>query len=316
MKEKNILIIPDIHGRVFWKEAVSKTSFDKVVFLGDYLDPYYHDMILHDITKDTAVENFKEIIGYKKAHPKSTVLLLGNHDCTYLYGRSICYSRCDDFRYDDIRRLFKENKDQFQLAFDIVMRKRRYVFSHAGISIKWMDRNMAGWTSDNMVELLNDANAATLTSINPEETPFAAALAITGKYRGRSTDDYASPVWMDAELMHESAQLEGITQIVGHTQRISRWPVITLDAIYADCGGHAFVLNSYGSIRRVDGKRCVNGVPDPFDPYRGKNTSRSIEFDCFDRPYCLKCGSRDIHERGGTFVNAYRCNACGAKEYF
>ena len=63
---------------MFWKEAVSKTSFDKVVFLGDYLGPYFHDMILHDITKYTAVENFKEIICYKKENPESTVLLLGN----------------------------------------------------------------------------------------------------------------------------------------------------------------------------------------------------------------------------------------------
>lgn len=35
----NILIIPDVHGRTFWKYAIDK--YDKVIFLGDYLDPYF-----------------------------------------------------------------------------------------------------------------------------------------------------------------------------------------------------------------------------------------------------------------------------------
>ena len=36
-----ILIIPDIHGRSFWIEPCSHIDeFDKVIFLGDYHDPY------------------------------------------------------------------------------------------------------------------------------------------------------------------------------------------------------------------------------------------------------------------------------------
>ena len=35
----NILIIPDIHGRTFWKECI-KCECDEIIFLGDYLDPY------------------------------------------------------------------------------------------------------------------------------------------------------------------------------------------------------------------------------------------------------------------------------------
>ena len=39
---KRILVIPDVHGRTFWKEPVGKyiNVVDRVVFLGDYLDPY------------------------------------------------------------------------------------------------------------------------------------------------------------------------------------------------------------------------------------------------------------------------------------
>ena len=34
------LIIPDIHCRKFWRESINEDKVDKVIFLGDYLDPY------------------------------------------------------------------------------------------------------------------------------------------------------------------------------------------------------------------------------------------------------------------------------------
>ena len=37
---KKILIIPDVHGRTFWKSAVESGDYEKIVFLGDYTDPY------------------------------------------------------------------------------------------------------------------------------------------------------------------------------------------------------------------------------------------------------------------------------------
>lgn len=58
-----ILVIPDVHGRTFWhvaKEIID--SVDKVVFLGDYLDPYYHE----NISKLDTIANFKEILEFKK----------------------------------------------------------------------------------------------------------------------------------------------------------------------------------------------------------------------------------------------------------
>ena len=46
---KEILVIPDIHGRIFWKDA---TKFDgEIIFLGDYVDPYPHEFKDQDINK-------------------------------------------------------------------------------------------------------------------------------------------------------------------------------------------------------------------------------------------------------------------------
>ena len=46
MDTRKQIIIPDVHGREFWREAVKGIDEDThVVFLGDYLDPYEDDGI-------------------------------------------------------------------------------------------------------------------------------------------------------------------------------------------------------------------------------------------------------------------------------
>ena len=75
-----VLVLPDVHGREFWKKPCENIDdFDKVVFLGDYLDPYDFD----GITVKMAIENFKQIIDFAKKNTDKVVLLLGNHDMPY-----------------------------------------------------------------------------------------------------------------------------------------------------------------------------------------------------------------------------------------
>lgn len=41
-----LLIVPDVHGRTFWKYATKHIDeYERVVFLGDYLDPYPRECI-------------------------------------------------------------------------------------------------------------------------------------------------------------------------------------------------------------------------------------------------------------------------------
>ena len=71
-----VLILPDIHGRKFWKKPCENIdNYDKVVFLGDYLDPYNFEFI----SVEEAIKNFKEIIELKRNNMDKVVLLLGNH---------------------------------------------------------------------------------------------------------------------------------------------------------------------------------------------------------------------------------------------
>lgn len=84
MKQKDnnpiLLIIPDIHGRLFWISSTRKYPDLPVIFLGDYLDPYTH---YEGILPSEALANFKEIIDFKKANMERVTLLLGNHDIHY-----------------------------------------------------------------------------------------------------------------------------------------------------------------------------------------------------------------------------------------
>ena len=62
MKQKDtnpiLLIIPDIHGRLFWISSTRKYPDLPVIFLGDYLDPYTH---YEDILPSEALERFRRI---------------------------------------------------------------------------------------------------------------------------------------------------------------------------------------------------------------------------------------------------------------
>jgi predicted MPP superfamily phosphohydrolase len=125
---KEILIIPDVHGRSFWKEAVDSKDYEKIIFLGDYTDPYE----MEGITDDMAVDNFKSIIDYKQQNPDKVVLLLGNHDLHYY--SEYYYELAGGVRYDPIaaitlQRLFQENSRLFQLAWETDWGEKHYLFS-------------------------------------------------------------------------------------------------------------------------------------------------------------------------------------------
>ena len=38
--EKKWIVIPDVHGRKFWRDVVKGNEDKRIIFLGDYLDPY------------------------------------------------------------------------------------------------------------------------------------------------------------------------------------------------------------------------------------------------------------------------------------
>ena len=106
-----LIIIPDVHGRQFWRSAARGHEEEKIIFLGDYVDPYAWEEIL----PGEAFKELRDIIAFKEEHPDNVVLLLGNHDLGYL-DPSICTCRRDSYRAEKIRREFEDNLDLFDIV--------------------------------------------------------------------------------------------------------------------------------------------------------------------------------------------------------
>lgn len=73
----SILIIPDVHGRSFWKEPIEKykEQYDKIIFLGDFSDSYNFE----NITRKETIKILKDVIDFKINNMDKTILLIGNH---------------------------------------------------------------------------------------------------------------------------------------------------------------------------------------------------------------------------------------------
>ena len=245
-----ILIIPDIHGRNFWKEAVEK-NIDKVekrIFLGDYLDPYPWE----GITRKEAIANFQEIIDFKKENKDKVVLLLGNHDFPYIDKRHFhTRSRYDSSNAHHIEEMFRSHKSLFQLADEALIDGKRFLFTHAGLTPQWYERNK---------KLIGELTVDNLNGL--QDTPQGImGLCEVSRARG-GWDRYGSMVWCDVNEMAQITQLlkdkEGVSvndklpwdyQVFGHSQQIEH-PIITKEFACLDCR-KAFILTDEGGFQEV-----------------------------------------------------------------
>ena len=182
-----MIIIPDIHGRSFWKEAVKGRETEEIVFLGDFMDPYSDE----NIFPDDALVNFKEIVEFKKQHPDNVVLLVGNHDLHYFYVSFDATSRYCRYLAQDIRELFIHNIELFQLAYEKDIAGKHFVFSHAYIHKLWLNDlyGKGRWRKKSVIKRLNKDFQRYLYGLGYALDSFSC-------YRG-GYESYGSMVWAD-----------------------------------------------------------------------------------------------------------------------
>lgn len=277
MKKKDIqmLIVPDVHGRSFWKDAVYSHPDIPVVFLGDYLDQYGEE----HITDEIAFSVLREIIALKRSRPESVHVLLGNHDMAYVDSRITCgrHKWLDEF---DVKRIYKDAEDCFDLAYDQVIGRKRFLFSHAGIS--------RGWLSLHKEMIQGMPFCAALFDLM-YKTPdlrdiIIDALTDVSMIRwGQSR--FGSMIWADVhEMMHPEMQIPGFVQVFGHSQQ-EKEPCCLKDHAYCvDCR-RVFYIDSAGDIRSYDDDRVVGDEKYIFLDIDGVITSESSHY-YFD-PDCI-----------------------------
>lgn len=217
MKENTILVCGDIHGRKFWKKPCENIEpYDKVIFLGDYLDPYDFE----HISVPEAIDNFEEIIDFKKKNNDKVILLIGNHDCSYAFkdyfNLSSYHCRHSSMFHKTISGIFEKNKDLFQLAYAY----NDILFTHAGVESGWLDNVVKCDKTD-----INDI-ADTLNSLIKDSDGIKKLFCITDQRGGR--DRFGSCVWTDVhDIMWDVNRLHypettlrpihKIKQVFGHT---------------------------------------------------------------------------------------------------
>ena len=246
---KRILIIPDVHGRDFWKEPVKqelKNSETSIIFLGDYTDPYSSEWEPNFDCLQHTVDNFKEIIELKKQNPDRISLLLGNHDCGYAIGDTICSSRMDRLHRSELEKLFKENRELFQIAKEHDIAGKHFVFSHAGILKGWVRSVWGEEADDTDFKVVDSLNNAWLV----DDWSILNYLGDYDTYRGWGGLQCGSPVWSDIRSwIRVTPEKTYGFNIVGHTQLKKQ---LVLDQIAdLDCR-KAFYIDDQGVLRSYD----------------------------------------------------------------
>lgn len=283
MRNIEVLIIPDVHGRTFWKDAIAKFPKEEfpnlqIIFLGDYLDPYTG---YEPITKEQAFENFQEIIDLKYEDPRVT-LLIGNHDWHYFVNLDTC--RMDHAREKDIEILFTRNMPIFRLHKIIELDGCKYLFTHAGISQNWLN-NIASMAKDEFNKwdpgTLSPTNIVdnqtiqdykwikAMSHINEtfdfelleqalhqfDNSFYTCSISMISRDRG-GWFPYGSLIWADVHEHLYNEDLKGFYQIFGHTMT---YPSGQKDYAISPRGhcwamldaSQAFVLDTEGNIEPI-----------------------------------------------------------------
>ena len=221
------LVLGDTHGRSFWKLAVNIEQPDRVIFIGDYFDSF-------DLNTETQVNNFLDILEYKKTGGKEVILLIGNHDHHYYpeigYTGTSGYQQVGKFQIEPI---IDQNRQHLQMAYQM----NNYLFSHAGVSTVFMDMIFGkdGWNIDKVADELNE-----LFRYKPH------AFEFTG-WDPYGNDDKQTPIWIrPTALMRankKTALKSKYIQIFGHTQNDG----ISLNHINKAAGGKYYNIDCLGT---------------------------------------------------------------------
>lgn len=246
-----LLVLGDIHGRKFWKKPCENIeNYDKVIFLGDYFDPYDFEKI----TIPDCIENFNEIIELKKNNTDKVVLLLGNHDYPYVsndyYKFSRWHCRHSSIYHDEIHELFETNKEYFKIAHV----EEDILFTHAGVESGWLDNVVKCKETD--INKICDV----LNSLNDNAKSLKKLYYITSQRGGY--DRYGSCVWADVhDIIWDIDSLNNPETIAKPIQKIKQVFGHTLQAYYDINGNVAFGQ----AIERKNIKMLDNAKPYELD---------------------------------------------------
>lgn len=194
------IILGDIHGRTIWEDIVKKETYDLVIFLGDYFDTR------DDIESTQQIENFTNIMKFKRENIDKVIVLIGNHDFHYTYGTNDIYSGYQQLKKYDFGDLIEEaiRTNLIQVCYV----EDGFIFSHAGVTRTWC-KNIFGDVpnNDELEEKINDL-------LHYRQSAFEFTMGKNFSYSG--DDICQTPIWVRSKSLKQD-KIDGLIQIVGHT---------------------------------------------------------------------------------------------------
>ena len=195
-----IVALGDTHGRSKWKEiVVEQKDADMIVFIGDYFDAKDGGY-----SANRQIENFKEIVQFKRDNPSKVVLLIGNHDFHYLNGVDETYSSYQFGYAKEINSVLQPAVDEGLLQ--MCYQYSSYFFSHAGLTKTWSNNN--GIDMNNLEDSVNEL-------FRNDIVKFKFTMGDNYSYGGN--DITQTPIWVRPQSLVKD-MVDDIICIVGHTQ--------------------------------------------------------------------------------------------------
>lgn len=164
-----VLVIPDIHLKPWMvkkaKELMHKESFDKAVFLGDFVDDW-------DEVKNIGLynETFDATHDFLKEFPES-LICIGNHDISYVWNK--WQSGFSNYAVDTVRCRLKELKRLVpaeNIAF--IHRIDTVLFSHAGLCESFVQEHFEHPEAFGIDELIAEINCMRVDDLWRDNSPL------------------------------------------------------------------------------------------------------------------------------------------------
>ena len=231
-----ILCIPDLHGRKFWRKTLFNNvdKVDKIIFLGDYLDPYPEEIMMapelmecnNFYDSENLLKMLEDIVSLKKNEPNKFILLTGNHTDSYIWSKFKAASRTDYDSWEIYHKFFLENLSLFNLVYT----QDNVIFSHAGISQGWTERvwKKLEYPADGLISVMEIAIMLRDTPLNEFTNDYINIISDISHYRYGDMF-YGSCEWADLREHIDKVidpqnnkfigkGEDGIFQVFGHTQ--------------------------------------------------------------------------------------------------
>ena len=225
-----IVAIGDIHGRDYWKQTIEQEQdADVFVFVGDYFDSF-------TIKGPDQINNFLDIVEFKKSSKVPVILLIGNHDYHYYPGiEDSGTSGYQTLMAPSIKHVVSDNKQHLQVAYQV----GEFVFTHAGLSSEWLDDIIPKWDVDSLDATIND-----LFKFQPNKLAYRSYKQVGSTVYGvggYGSETFQGPLWIRPKALmaaNKKTLRKQIIQVVGHT------PQETIDIKGKSTGGRYYFIDT------------------------------------------------------------------------